>query len=332
MATNLLTDLDTTDSFSNQETLDLVDANQIVGQKTRSGKSSSKQSGKALATTKIAIDIATTNGTEKLDAKSLFAENTLLKAQLKQQSEELSEARADALHAMELKAQFMANISHELRTPLSGVLGMAELLKEMPLNSDQEELVSYIYVSAAGLVDVVNSLLDFSRLQSGKLRIEKSEFSIRKTLEDLQKAYGEVAHRKGIKLNIEIDEQIPKAVMGDEIRVRQVLSGLVNNAIKFSETGTIEISGRMVKTFDDMVVVRIDVKDSGIGIPASEQERVFMPFVQVDGSSTRRYGGVGLGLPICKLLVQLMSGSMSLTSAYREGSTFSVSLPLEVKS
>jgi signal transduction histidine kinase len=266
------------------------------------------------------------------DVELLQAENAELKARLKAQTTELSDARAEALHAMELKAQFMANVSHELRTPLSGVLGMAELLKEMPLTSDQEELVSYIYVSAAGLVDVVNSLLDFSRLQSGKLRIEKSKFSVQKLLQSIKESFAEVAGRKGLHLEFSIGKDVPESLSGDELRIRQVLSGLTNNAIKFSERGTIHIQAQLVKKFDDMAVVRFVVKDSGIGIPVSEQERIFMPFVQVDGSSTRRYGGVGLGLPICKLLVQLMSGSMSLTSSAGKGSSFSFSLPLEVNS
>ncbi len=266
------------------------------------------------------------------DLELLLAENAELKSRLKTQTIELGEARAEALHAMELKAQFMANISHELRTPLSGVLGMAELLKEMPLTSDQAELVSYIYVSAAGLVDVVNSLLDFSRLQSGKLRIEKSKFSVQKLLHGTRDSFADVASRKGLRIEYSIGKDVPEIVSGDELRIRQVLSGLINNAVKFSERGTIQIQAQLVKKFDDMAVVRFVVKDSGIGIAVSEQERIFMPFVQVDGSSTRRYGGVGLGLPICKLLVQLMSGSMSLTSSAGKGSSFSFNLPLEVKS
>jgi signal transduction histidine kinase len=141
-----------------------------------------------------------------------------------------------------------------------------------------------------------------------------------------------VAGRKDLQLQLSIGKDVPESVCGDELRVRQVLSGLTNNAIKFSERGTIQIQAQLVKKFDDMAVVRFVVKDSGLGIPVSEQERIFMPFVQVDGSSTRRYGGVGLGLPICKLLVQLMSGSMSLTSSAGKGSNFSFTLPLEVSS
>ena len=307
-------------------------------QDTKSVKKSSSGARSARAATAASATIFDTIrdtgvlGPNMDDMELLQAENAELKARLKAQTTELSEARAEALHAMELKAQFMANISHELRTPLSGVLGMAELLKEMPLTSDQEELVSYIYVSAAGLVDVVNSLLDFSRLQAGKLRIEKSKFSVDKVFQSIKESFLEVAARKDLQLEFLIGKDVPETVLGDELRIRQVLSGLTNNAIKFSERGTIQIQAQLVKKFDDMAVVRFVVKDSGIGIPVSEQERIFMPFVQVDGSSTRRYGGVGLGLPICKLLVQLMSGSMSLTSSAGKGSSFSFSLPLEVNS
>lgn len=283
-----------------------------------------------LVSSGTARDTVDTNASQRCHLELLRAENEELKMQLKAQSTELSEARAEALHAMELKAQFMANVSHELRTPLSGVLGMAELLKGMTLTSDQEELVNHIYVSAAGLVDVVNSLLDFSRLQSGKLRIERAKFSVLKMLEGVRSNFSEQASRKELRLEIFIGKDVPESVFGDEVRIRQVLIGLTNNAIKFSERGTIQIQAQLVKNFDEMAVVKFVVKDSGIGIPVSEQERIFMPFVQVDGSSTRRYGGVGLGLPICKLLVQLMSGSMSLTSSAGKGSSFSFSLPLEV--
>jgi signal transduction histidine kinase len=149
-------------------------------------------------------------------------------------------------------------------------------------------------------------------------------------LEGILSNFSEQASRKELRLEIFIGKDVPESVFGDEVRIRQVLIGLTNNAIKFSERGTIQIQAQLVKNFDEMAVVKFVVKDSGIGIPVSEQERIFMPFVQVDGSSTRRYGGVGLGLPICKLLVQLMSGSMSLTSSAGKGSSFSFSLPLEV--
>ena len=309
-------------------------SNGLSTKKIRVVKTVNKTSSDEVTSSKPSNDSATVfdTGSTTRDLELLQAENEELKTQLKAQTAELGDARAEALHAMELKAQFMANISHELRTPLSGVLGMAELLKEMPLTSDQEELVNYIYVSAAGLVDVVNSLLDFSRLQSGKLRIEKSKFSVQKVLQDIRDTFADVAGRKDLQLQLSIGKDVPESVCGDELRVRQVLSGLTNNAIKFSERGTIQIQAQLVKKFDDMAVVRFVVKDSGLGIPVSEQERIFMPFVQVDGSSTRRYGGVGLGLPICKLLVQLMSGSMSLTSSAGKGSNFSFTLPLEVSS
>lgn len=332
--THMLTEVDSNQQSSVLSREAKARSNELSTKKIRVAKTVNKASSDAITSSKPRNDSATIfdTGATTTDLELLQAENEELKTQLKAQTAELGEARAEALHAMELKAQFMANISHELRTPLSGVLGMAELLKEMPLTSDQEELVNYIYVSAAGLVDVVNSLLDFSRLQSGKLRIEKSKFSVQKVLQDTRDSFADVAGRKDLQLQLSIGKDVPESVIGDELRVRQVLSGLTNNAIKFSERGTIRIQAQLVKKFDDMAVVRFVVKDSGIGIPVSEQERIFMPFVQVDGSSTRRYGGVGLGLPICKLLVQLMSGSMSLTSSAGKGSNFSFTLPLEVNS
>lgn len=305
--------------------------------KGRAVKASTKDSAVGLKTAAKTIRKASAKGTAgdtvygaASHLQKLEQENAALKLQLAEQTAELNEARSEALQAMELKAQFMANISHELRTPLSGVLGMAELLKEMVLTEDQEELVSYIYVSAAGLVDVVNSLLDFSRLQAGKLKIEKSEFSLDALLSQVSELYSETAHKKGLELKVS-KNNVPAKLVGDAPRIKQVLAGLTNNAIKFSDKGTILISVELENRIDKTVIVRFSVQDSGIGVEASEQERIFMPFVQVDGSNTRKYGGVGLGLPICKRLVKLMSGSIGVKSKAGHGATFAFSVPLEVK-
>ena len=263
--------------------------------------------------------------------EQLKAENALLMKQVAEQALELRTAQAEALQAVELKSQFMANVSHELRTPMSGVLGMAELLKEMTLTEEQEELVNYIYISAAGLVDVINTLLDFSRLQAGKLRLERSEFSLGKMLGTVDEIFGEAARKKGIKFKTVIAHDVPDRVVGDEQRIRQVLSGLANNAVKFSAKGTIQVSVDLQRSFDNIAVLSFRVKDTGIGIEAGELDRVFLPFAQADGSNTRKYGGVGLGLPICTRLVKLMSGAITVKSKVGHGSTFSFSLPLEVK-
>ncbi len=274
--------------------------------------------------------VATADDAE-LQLAQLRAENALLMKQVTEQALELRNAQAESLQAVELKAQFMANISHELRTPMSGVLGMAELLKEMPLTKEQEELVNYIYISAAGLVDVINTLLDFSRLQAGKLRLERSKFSLSQTLSTVDHIFGELAGKKGLKFKTVVNENVPDLLIGDEQRIRQVLSGLINNAIKFTAKGSIQLSVDLEKRFDDIAVLRFKIKDTGIGVETSELDRIFLPFVQADGSNTRKYGGVGLGLPICTRLVKLMSGSVNVKSKVGHGSTFSFNLPLEVQ-
>lgn len=258
-------------------------------------------------------------------------ENALLLKRVTEQAQELRTAQAEAVMAMDLKAQFMANVSHELRTPMSGVLGMAELLREMPLASDHKELVNYIYYSAAGLVDVVNSLLDFSRLQAGKLLLERQPFSLSSMLRPIEEKYADLATKKGLRFKVSVAPSVPEQLIGDDIRIRQVLSCLVDNAVKFSGKGYVRISARVDKFIENMVVLRFRVKDTGIGLSSSEQERIFVPFSQVDGSNTRRYGGVGLGLSICTRLAKLMSGSISVKSKPGQGTTFDFVVPLETK-
>ena len=266
-----------------------------------------------------------------LQLEQLKVENALLLKQVNEQAQELRSAQAEAVMAMDLKAQFMANVSHELRTPMSGVLGMAELLREMPLANDHKELVNYIYYSAAGLVDVVNSLLDFSRLQSGKLLLEKQPFSLFAMVRFIEQKYGDLAGKKGLGFQFNVAPSVPDQMLGDEVRIRQVLSCLVDNAVKFTKQGNVQISVKVDKVVDRMVVLRFRIKDSGIGLAASDFERIFEPFSQVDGSNTRRFGGVGLGLSICAKLAKLMSGSISVKSKSGHGSTFEFVVPLETK-
>jgi signal transduction histidine kinase len=263
--------------------------------------------------------------------EQLKVENALLSKQVNEQARELRAAQAETVMALDLKAQFIANVSHELRTPMSGVLGMAELLREMPLASDHKELVNYIYFSAAGLVDVVNSLLDFSRLQAGKLVLEKQPFSLFAMTRFIEQKYGELAQKKGLTFKISIAPAVPDQMLGDEVRIRQVLSCLVDNAVKFSKRGYVHVSAKVDKVVDRMVVLRFRVKDTGIGLDPADLEHVFEPFSQVDGSSTRRFGGVGLGLSICTKLAKLMSGSISVKSKTDQGSTFDFIVPLETK-
>ncbi|HEY9677986.1 MAG TPA: ATP-binding protein [Drouetiella sp.] len=248
----------------------------------------------------------------------------------KQNEEALRAARDEALAASELKSQFVSNISHELRTPMSGVLGMTELLLEMGLEPEQKELANYIYESAQNLLKVVNELLDFSRLEAGKLYVEKVELSVRDLIQNTVESIEKDSKANNISIVTSIDESIPDKMMGDRLRIQQVLGNIASNAIKFTEKGQIKISVVPGRPFVGGLMMRFTISDTGIGIDPALQDTLFQPFVQIDGSNTRKYGGVGLGLSICRRLIKLMSGDIGVSSVVGEGSDFWFEVPLEV--
>lgn len=251
-------------------------------------------------------------------------------SQRKKVEEALLQALDEALAASELKSQFVSNISHELRTPMSGVLGMTELLLEMNLEPEQKELATFIYESAQNLLKVVNELLDFSRLEAGKLHLAKTSVNVSTMVEECALAMIEPAARKGIKVTFEVDDAIPEHLVGDALRTKQVLANFAANALKFTEKGSIKISATISRYFVGGLIVRFTMSDTGIGMSPAIQETLFQPFVQADGSNTRKYGGVGLGLSICRRLVKLMSGDLGVSSKVAKGSDFWFEVPLEV--
>jgi signal transduction histidine kinase len=234
----------------------------------------------------------------------------------------LAHARDEALEALKVKSQFIANISHEIRTPMSGVLGMAELLLDSPLSDESRELATHIYTSAQALLDVVNDILDFSKLEAGRVQLEAGSFSISSVIDEVLHTVRSMAAEKNISLNATIDSAIPNKVVGDAGRLRQILLNLVHNAIKFTDEGSVELSARLLSSSQESVQVRFEVVDSGIGIEREAQADLFEPFTQADTSMTRKYGGTGLGLSICRGLVNLMQGQMGLNSEPGKGSTF----------
>ncbi len=243
---------------------------------------------------------------------------------------ELKEARDLAISEAKLEAQFLANISHEIRTPISGVISLCELLLLNNLDDDSRKISNYIQRSANTLLVIVNQLLDYSKLKSGKMQMEQIQFSLSAVIERVLITVSHDAEIKGLALGTLISPAIPACVLGDEARVESILLNLVHNAVKFTEHGAVTIDADVLGQTSRSLVVRVSVTDTGIGISEATQKLLFEPFVQADGSTTRKYGGTGLGLSITKRLVHLLSGEIGMTSAEGKGSTFWFSLSFEL--
>ena len=245
---------------------------------------------------------------------------------------ELVLARDKANNANLAKSEFLANISHEIRTPMNGVLGMTELLLGTEMNLTQKRFARTIQRSASSLLRIINDLLDYSKMEAGKFELDSVAFDLLEHVEDVTELMGEPAQASGLELLCSFPSDLPSVYLGDPLRIRQILVNLVGNAIKFTSEGQVLIS--VASTLGDdsrHAELRIEVSDTGIGIPLEAQQKIFQSFAQADGSTTRTYGGTGLGLSISSQLVHLMGGEMGVNSTPGEGATFwfSLTLPLE---
>ncbi len=257
-----------------------------------------------------------------LQARELRERNRVIEDQVARQTRELAEARDQALEASRVKSDFLASMSHEIRTPLNAIIGMAELLAETPLSADQNKYVGVFRNAGEALLSLVNDILDLSKIEAEQLVLETIEFDVRELVEQSADLYALKTASKGVELAAHVGPEVPHSLVGDPARLRQVILNLIGNAIKFTEHGEIVVDVSVEDPGADPAMLSFAVSDTGIGIPAGKLESIFGSFTQVDSSTTRKYGGTGLGLTISKKLVEMMGGRIWVESTEGQGSTF----------
>ena len=267
------------------------------------------------------------NSLGEINGVSIFSQDITDKKKIEQ---DLLKAKNEAIAAAKAKSEFLSNMSHEIRTPMNAIIGLTELLLEEELQLHILENIKSIKYSADNLLVIINDILDFSKIEAGKVTFEQIDFDIRNRLEELRKTFEPRTKEKGLIFEISTDINVPEIIKGDPFKLNQILFNLVGNAIKFTSVGKIAVHTSISQKTENMILVRFDISDSGIGIPANQQSRIFESFTQANTDITRIYGGSGLGLAITKNLVQLQHGNISMASKEGEGTTFTVTIPFTI--